>query len=138
MTQANELDNAALDAAAAAIGQGPVVMVNLLRFRDVPQYPEGFAEAKPDSRTGYYEGYVGGFRAACQEVGVPPQLVYAGARIHGLLAGPDDIWDEIAVVRYDSFSDLRAILDSDVYARRAKPHRFAVIADWRFIATRGR
>ena len=60
MTQANELDNAALDAAAAAIGQGPVVMVNLLRFRDVPQYPEGFAEAKPDSRTGYYEGYVGG------------------------------------------------------------------------------
>lgn len=136
--QANELDDAALDKAAQAIGQGPVVMVNLVRFRDAPDYANGFADAKPDSRSGYYEGYVGGFYAACEEVGVTPQLVYAGQRIHGLLAGPDDDWDDIVVVRYDSFADLRAILDSEVYARLAKPHRFAVIADWRFIATRGR
>lgn len=136
--QANELDADGLDKAEQAIGQGPVVMVNLVRFRDAPDYAEGFAEAKRDSRSGYYEGYVGGFYAACEEVGVKPQLVFAGQRIHSLLAGPDDDWDDIVVVRYDSFADLRAILDSEVYARRAKPHRFAVIADWRFIATRAR
>lgn len=136
--QANELDDVALDKAAQAIGQGPVVMVNLVRFRDAPNYADGFTEAKPDSRSGYYEGYVGGFYEACEDVGVTPQLVFAGQHIHSLLAGPDDDWDDIIVVRYDSFADLRAILDSEVYARRAKPHRFAVIADWRFIATRGR
>lgn len=138
MTQANELDEAALDEAAQAIGQGPVVMVNLIKFRDSPLYADNFAEAKPDSRSGYYEGYVGGFRAACEDVGVTPQLVFPGQRIHSLLAGPHDDWDDIVVVRYDSFGDLRAILDSEIYARRAKPHRFAVVADWRFIATRAR
>ena len=83
-------------------------------------------------------GNVTNWYAACEEVGVMPQLVYAGQRVHSLLAGPDDIWDDIVVVRYESFADLRAILDSDVYPRRAKPHRFAVVADWRFIATRAR
>lgn len=136
--EANELDDVALDAAAQAIGQGPVVMVNLVRFRAAPAYPDGFAEAKPDSRSGYYEGYVGGFYAACEAAGVTPQLLYAGQRVHSLLAGPDDHWDDIVIVRYDSFADLRAVLDSAVYARRAKPHRFAAIADWRFIATRAR
>jgi len=138
VTHANELQSAALDAAAQALGEGPVVMVNLIRFRGTPNYAHDFVDAKPDSRSGYYEGYVGGFYAACEEVGVTPQLVYAGQRIHSLLAGPDDNWDDIVIVRYDSFADLRAILDSDVYARRAKPHRFAVVADWRFIATRAR
>lgn len=138
MKQANELDDVALDTAAQMIGPGPVIMVNLVRFRDAPSYADDFAEAKPDSRSGYYEGYVGGFYAACEDVGVTPQLIFAGQRIHSLLAGPDDAWDDIVVVRYDSFADLRAILDSEVYARRAKPHRFAVIADWRFIATRAR
>lgn len=136
--QVNELDDVTLDKAAQAIGQGPVVMVNLLKFRETPAYPDGFAEAKPSSRSGYYEGYVSGFHAACEAAGVTPHLIYAGQRIHNLLAGVDDRWDDIVVVRYDSFADLRAILDTDVYVRRAKPHRFAVIADWRFIATRAR
>ncbi len=133
-----ELDPAALDEAAQAIGDGPVVMINLLRFRDTPEYPAGFVDAKPDSRSGYYEGYVGGFRAACEEIGVAPQLLFAGPRVYGLLASPDDNWDEIAVVRYGRFADLRKILDSDTYVRRAKPHRFAVLADWRFIAAQAR
>jgi hypothetical protein len=133
-----ELGDAALDEAAAAIGDGPVVMINLLRFRDTPDYPADFADAKPNSLSGYYDGYVGGFREACAAVGVIPERLYAGARVHGLRAGPGDDWDEIAVVRYDSFADLRRVLDSETYRSRAKPHRFAVVADWRFIATRAR
>lgn len=138
MTHVLELDDAALKEAALAIGDGPVVMVNLLRFRDVPEYPTGIADARLDSQSGYYEGYVGGFHAACEDLGVVPQLLYAGSRICSLLAGPDDDWDQIAVVRYDSFADLQRILDSQTYQLRAKPHRFAVVSDWRFIATRAR
>jgi hypothetical protein len=138
MMQTPELDETALDVAEQAIGDGPVVMVNLLRFHATPDYPASFGDAKPDSLSGYYEGYVGGFRETCEAVGVVPELLHAGPRVHSLLAGPDDDWDEIAVVRYDSFADLRKILGSETYAQRAKPHRFAVVADWRFIATKGR
>ncbi|WP_126975643.1 hypothetical protein [Frigidibacter oleivorans] len=138
MPQGLELDDTALDEAEQAIGDGPVVMVNLLRFRDVPDYPAGFADAKESAQSGYYEGYVGGFRKTCEELGITPQLLFAGPRVHSLLAGPDDNWDEIAVVRYERFGDLRKILESSTYARLAKPHRFAVLADWRFIATRAR
>lgn len=133
-----ELTTAALNAAEQAVGDGPVVMVNLLWFRDMPDYPPDFTDAKPDARTGYYEGYVGGFRAACEEVGVIPELLYAGKQLSGILVGPNDDWDEIVVVRYRSFADLRKILDNETYIRAAKPHRFAVIANWRFIATRDR
>ncbi|USI74694.1 hypothetical protein [Sphingomonas morindae] len=94
-----ELEDSRLDEAARAIGDGPVVMVNLLRFRETPDYPPGFADPKPDSLSGYYEGYVGGFRRAAEELGIAPALVYAGMQRAGLLVGADDRWDEIAIVR---------------------------------------
>ncbi|MBW6526513.1 hypothetical protein KZ813_06635 [Sphingomonas sp. RHCKR7] len=133
-----ELEDRRLVEAARAIGDGPVVMVNLLRFRETPDYPAGFEGARPDSRSGYYQGYVGGFRRAAEELGIAPELVYAGTRLAGLLVGPDDDWDEIVVVRYAGYADLRRILVSDTYVQHAKPHRFAVLADWRFIATKDR
>ena len=133
----NELSPTAVDDAERVIGDGPVVMVNLLWFRDVPDYPHDFAAPKPDSRAGYYEGYVGGFRTAAKEVGVEPALVYAGIQLNGLLTGQEDDWDEIAIVRYERFADLRKILACETYVRDAKPHRLAVLAKWRFIATRG-
>ena len=138
MTRSLDLDDNKLDAAARAIGDAPVVMVNLLRFRATPHYPANFAHAFLDSRQGYYEGYVGGFRAACAEVGVAPELVYAGAQAAGILVGADDDWHEIAVVRYPSFADFRRIIATDTYILRAKPHRLAVLEDWRFIATTAR
>ena len=52
----NDLTTAAMDAAAPAIGDGPVTMVNLLWFRDTPGYEPGFTAAKPDVRSAYYEG----------------------------------------------------------------------------------
>lgn len=133
-----ELDEKVLNDAAQAIGDGPVVMVNLLSYRDTPNYPANFTAAKPDSRSGYHEGYVGGFRRACAELGITPELLYAGARVATLLGGQGDNWDEVAIVRYARFADLRRLLTSDIYIREAKPHRLAVLADWRFIATRGR
>ncbi|MET0904511.1 MAG: hypothetical protein ABWY10_00425, partial [Tardiphaga sp.] len=97
--QINELTTAAIDAAAAAVGDGPVVMINLLWFRDVPDYPAGFEDIKADARSAYYEGYAGAFQAIAQKLGIASQLIYAGDRLHGLLAGPDDDWDAIVIVR---------------------------------------
>ncbi|MGX9424797.1 MULTISPECIES: hypothetical protein [Bradyrhizobium] len=134
----NELTKEALDAAERAVGEGPVVMINLLWFRNAPDYPAGFEGAKPNARSAYYEGYASAFRTTAEDLGVASQVVYAGNRLNGLLAGPNDDWDDIVVVRYERFADLRKIVESDAYDRTATPHRLAGIANWRFFATRGR
>jgi hypothetical protein len=133
----NELTPSALEAAERIVGDGPVVMANFLWFRDQPAYPAGFTTPKRDARSAYYEGYADAFRAIAGDLGLAPQLVYAGRRQHGLLAGPDDDWDDIVIVRYERFADLRRIVNSDAYAITANPHRLAGVAKWRFIATRG-
>jgi hypothetical protein len=137
--QLTELSPGALETANRDVGDGPVVMLNLLWFRDATAYPADFPDPKPDSRTAYYEGYAGAFRAVAQELGIGGiEVVYAGRRVHGLLAGVDDDWDDIVLVRYETLGDLRRILESETYARTANPHRLAGVANWRFIATRDR
>ena len=132
----DDLTTAAMDSAAASIGAGPVTMVNLLWFREQPEYEAGFADAKPDVRRVYYEGYAGAFVAAAKELGVAGvEVVLAGSRKAGLVAGPDDDWDDIVVVRYRSFADFRKIVESDRYLKTASPHRVASVANWRLVAT---
>ncbi|WP_222376442.1 hypothetical protein [Rhizobium leguminosarum] len=54
----------------------------------------------------------------------------------GMLASsPGESWDDIVIVRYSSFPALRRILEGAAYEVEAAPHRRAVLADWRFIAT---
>lgn len=132
----DELTMAALQAASEAIGPGPVTMVNLLWFRREPDYPSSFQDPQPDGRSAYYKGYAGAFRAIAEEMQVSVDLIHAGRQLHGLLAGPEDDWDEIVIVRYDSFEGLRKVIESEAYRRTAMPHRQAGVAKWRFFATR--
>ncbi|MGK2911695.1 MAG: hypothetical protein ACSLE1_18110 [Sphingobium sp.] len=134
----NELTSAALDAASDAIGDGPVAMVNFLWFRRSPRYADSFEDRKTTARDAYYEGYAGAIRAVAADLGVAMNLIYAGDRLHGLLAKPHEDWDDIVIVRYDSFSGLRRIVESDAYHSTAKPHRVAAVKDWRFFATKSK
>ena len=125
-----------MDAAAPAIGDGPVTMVNLLWFRDALAYDTEFADAKSDVRSAYYEGYAGAFVGVAQELGVEGvEVVFVGSRKEGLVAGTDDDWDDIVIVRYQSFADFRRIIESEQYLSKASPHRVASIANWRLVAT---
>lgn len=134
--QLNELTAAAMDAAAPAIGDGPVTMVNLVWFRDMLAYDAGVEGAKSDVRSAYYEGYAGAFVGVAQELGVQGvEVVFVGSRKDGLVAGTDDDWDDIVIVRYRSFADFRKIVESEQYLSKASPHRVASIANWRLVAT---
>jgi hypothetical protein len=126
----------ALEEAIAGVGDGPVVMVNLLTFRDSPLYPEGFADRKPSARAAYYEGYAAAFGQIAAELGIAYELVHAGRHLLTLVPPEPESWDDIVIVRYRSLSDLRRITERGDYARLAAPHRLAAIAAWRFIATR--
>ena len=50
----NELTKSALDAAASAIGAGPITMMNLLWFRSQVAYEEDFTQAQSDPRSAFY------------------------------------------------------------------------------------
>lgn len=134
--QDNTLSEHALEEAITRLGDGPVVMVNLLTFRDSPLYPDGFADRKPSAPAAYYEGYAGAFGQIAVQLGIVHELVHAGQHLLTLVPPEPASWDDIVIVRYRSLSDLRRIIETEDYARYAAPHRLAAIAAWRFIVTR--
>jgi hypothetical protein len=131
----NSLTPAALRAAASRVPEGPVTMLNLVRFRDELAYPEGFENRQPTPRAAYYEGYAGAFRAVAKALGILDiELVFRGGIAAALVAAPEDRWDDVVLVRYRSFDALCTILESPDYERLADPHRRAAVRDWRFYA----
>ncbi len=73
---------------------GPVVMLNLLRF-------------KPDGGREQYGRYVEHFRRTAAPFGA--EVVYAGTGSTALVAEPGQSWDAVLLVRYPSrqaFSDM--------------------------------
>lgn len=124
-----------LSDAAERLGGNPVVMINLLRFRESPHYPGGFVDMKETSRAAYYEGYAGVFQEIASKLGIISERLYVGSRAMTLVSTEDEQWDDIVMIRYDSFSDLLSIIRHPDYLLRAEPHRQAAIANWRFIAS---
>ncbi|UNZ53054.1 MULTISPECIES: hypothetical protein [Agrobacterium] len=122
--------------AAKRLGGGPVVMINFLRFRDRPLYSDGFEHVKTTSRSAYYEGYASAFQQIATALNISTELIYAGSQLMTLLPKESEVWDDIVIVRYDSFADLCSIIDTPEYALQAEPHREASVAGWRFVATR--
>jgi len=134
----NDLTPAALRAAASLVPDGPVTMLNLVRFRDDVSYPEGFESRKTTPRAAYYEGYAGAFREVAKGLGfLDIELIFRGGIAAALVASPEDRWDDVVLVRYRNFDSLRTILESPAYKRLADPHRRAAIRDWRFYALPG-
>ncbi|HAU77960.1 MAG TPA: hypothetical protein DCW88_21325 [Agrobacterium sp.] len=124
-----------LSDAAERLGGNPVVMINLLRFRESPHYPGGFVDMKETSRAAYYEGYAGVFQEIASKLGIISERLYVGSRAMTLVSTEDEQWDDIVMIRYDSFSDLLSIIGHPDYLSRAEPHRQAAVANWRFIAS---
>ena len=113
--------------------EGPVYMVNMVRYRDHASY-RGKSEFPPCSgREAYFQRYAPAFNKVAQ--GEDYGLFWVG-NVRGVLVGAEgENWDDIVIVRYSSFAALRRILESSAYEAEAAPHRRAALADWRFIVT---
>ena len=132
----NKLTTEAMDAAAPPLGTGPVTMVNLLWLRTEVAYSETVDNPQPNPSSALYNGYAAAFVEIARELGVEGvEAVYVGHRVAGLVAVPEDDWDDVVIVRYRSFADFRTIVESEAYARRARPHHRAAVANWRLVAT---
>lgn len=108
----------------------PVLTLNLLRFRDEAQYPEGTSHAPCPGRTAYYERYA--------HITVPIALARGGTLIlSGSAAGhpvcpPDERWDDILMFEYPDIGALVALGEAPEYQAVAE-HRTAALADSRLL-----
>ena len=123
----------AIAAETSARDHRPIFMVNLLRYKSRAEYA-GESDLKPCSgREAYFQRYVPAFGQLAEGSGIKP--IWVGEALAGIVAPPDEHWDNVAIVEYPSFEAFRNLVESDAYKLKAGPHRIASLADWRLIAT---
>jgi len=111
--------------------EGPIVMVNLLRYRDQALYPPD-AAAAPCSGREAYQRYS---EVALRTVGeVGGDLVYLGRVAVSVIAPGGEEWDDVALVRYPSRRAFIEMISRADYQAGAV-HRTAALADSRLICT---
>lgn len=121
----------ALSALAALPGDGQVVTLNLLRYRDEAEYPEGPGYEPCSGR----EAYARYGAVALPRVSAAGGRVELGAEALLSVIGPPGEWDEVLLVRYPSRAAFLGMLADPDY-RASTVHRTAAHADSRLIALR--
>ncbi|WP_341711399.1 DUF1330 domain-containing protein [Erythrobacter sp.] len=101
---------------------GPLAMVNLLKFRARAEYPDG------DRGLSGVEAYALYGREVMKLVAAHGgRFVYGGA-ISGLLVGEvEEQWDSFALVEYPSNAAFQAMIEGEAY-QKILPHRMAGLA----------
>lgn len=131
---ANDALQSMLDKAEMQLPEAePIFMLNLLRYRDQAFYETGNGFAPCSGREAYFTRYVPAFASATEGFGI--ELFWIGKVGSLLVAPPEEVWDDIAIIRYPDFATFRRMADSVEYHRDAEPHRLAALADWRLIAS---
>ncbi len=116
----------------AADDGSPVVMLNLLRYRDQAAYPEG-SGASPCSGREAYGRYSEAVLPLLQGVGGRP--VWGGAAWFDLIAPEGESWHDAVLVEYPSRQAFLSMVGSAAY-QAISFHRSAALADSRLIALR--
>ncbi len=124
--------DAVLLAAATIPGDQPVIMINLLRYRDQADYGARTDQSPCSGREAYYQRYAaGGFK--CVET-VGGKVFWMGKVLASVIGPPDERWDDALLVEYPSFSRLQTLFANPDY-QAVVFHRTAALEDSRLIAT---
>ena len=107
----------------------PILMLNLLRYRDAAAYPDDSGHA-PCSGREAYKRYSRTALNKVQAVGGSVELL-ATAHV-ALIAPAEEQWDEVLLVRYPSKSAFLSMLADPEY-QAATVHRTAALADSRLV-----
>lgn len=106
---------------------GPVVMVNLLKFRARAEYPDGSGEA-PCAGAEAYRRYQHGFVVTVGATS-EAQVLYDGPVQQVFIGDPAAAaadWDKVLIVRYPSRGHFLAMMANEDY-RKALVHRYAAV-----------
>ncbi|MCC8409158.1 DUF1330 domain-containing protein [Mucilaginibacter sp. UR6-1] len=103
-------------------GQGSVLMLNMIKFRD---------------KKIYFEQYIPAFNRVVQQLGIEGVSVKLVSKVvANIVAGEDEQWDEIVLVEYPNAEAFITIAQSDVYHEIANPLREAGTAELKLYMTR--
>jgi len=115
--------------------EGPVIMLNLLKFKDVADYSE-FPELKPDesiSGKKAYDFYMKHTLPLLKEVG--SSLIFMGRPDHFLIGPQEEKYDLMLLVKHESASRFLEFAGNEKYKAIAG-HRAAALADSRLLPVR--
>ncbi len=103
-------------------GQGPVVMLNLIRFKD---------------KKIYFDEYIPAFGQVVEQLGIEGVKVrFVSEVVANIVADGQEQWDEVVLVEYPSAEAFMTIAQSEVYQTIANPLRIAGTAELKLIMTR--
>ena len=111
---------------------GPVEMINLLRFREHAAYREGSGHA-PCSGAEAYRRYGAAIQPFLADVG--GKVVWHGSPKLVFIGPADERWDEALIVRYPDVAAFLRMLSNPDY-RACTVHRTVALEDSRLIVTR--
>lgn len=103
-------------------GLGPVVMLNLLKFKD---------------KKVYFEQYIPAFNQVVQQLGIEGVKVKLVSEVvANIIADEDDHWEQVVLVEYPSAEAFKTIAQSELYHEIADPLRLAGTEKLKLIMTR--
>ena len=103
-------------------GKGPILMLNMLKFRD---------------RRIYFEEYIPAFNEVIRQLGITDVKVALVSEVLGnIIATENESWDAIAMIEYPSAEAFKAMATSKVYHEIAEPLRLAALEDLKLIMIR--
>lgn len=121
----------------AKTDDGPIRMINLLKFNEVAQYGDVPDPAGDDGPSTGQQAYMRYGETAMSEVAAVGGSQFYAAASHQTVIGPDEEdWDVVAIVEYPSRSAFLEMVAKPSY-QAATFHRDAGLADTRLIMTTG-
>ena len=106
----------------------PVIMLNMLRFREIAEYPDG----KPNiSGREAYAKYSEEALKHIERIG--GKLIWFGEAKASVIGPPDEYWDHIFLVRYPSIEKFIEMINCASY-QDIVVHRSSGLKDSRLIA----
>ncbi|WP_199553550.1 DUF1330 domain-containing protein [Sandaracinobacteroides hominis] len=103
--------------------EGPIVMLNLLKFKDKADYPEGHPNAGSTGAEAYRR-YEKLFTETVGDIS-QAQPLYDGPVMHTLVgSAAEGDWDRMLIVRYPSRKHFLAMMADETY-RDGLVHRYA-------------
>ncbi len=112
--------------------EGEVIMLNLLRFREIADY-SGTPDLQPDepiSGAAAYDLYVEHTLPHLRESGGDLEFVGEGGSL--LIGPPDERWDAVLLVRHRSVQTFMSFAQNEAYLG-GMGHRLAAISDSRLM-----
>lgn len=113
-------------------GETPIVMLNLLKFVESANYPDGKHREACSGSAAYYERYLAHAKNKIHEIG--GTVLYNGTVCAEIIGEDFEYWDALVLVEYPSIGHLMNMIATPEY-QDLLVHRAAGLEDSRLVAT---